>query len=130
METSHGKSRCYTLKLFAETYVQRCCKTSFSGRSSITARTSFGNVVAGKCFVLEKNETKDVGSQECLHKKKRGRLHSVAWFLYRGYIHRRLHNNGLFEEWASAQAQRNTHCDVITSSMVKESNLPLEQSSE
>ena len=29
----------------------------------ITGRTSFGNVVVGKCFVLEKNETKDVGSQ-------------------------------------------------------------------
>ena len=92
---------------------------------NISGRTSFGNVVVGKCFVLEKNETKDVGSQACLHKVTRGRFPSVAWFLYRGYMH----NNGLLEELSSAQAQRNTHYDVITSSMVKENTVPLEQSS-
>ena len=53
----------------------------------ITDRTSYGNVVVGKCFVLEKNETKDVGSQACLHKETRGRLHSVAWFVFQGYMH-------------------------------------------
>ena len=50
--------------------------------------------------------------------ERRGRVTQSAWFLYQGY----LHNNWLFEEWASAQAQRNMHYDVIMWSMVKKNN--------
>ena len=58
----------------------------------ITGRTSFGNVVVGKCFVLEKTKPKTWAHKRQL--AQRIKRHSVAWFLYQGYMH----NNWLFEE--------------------------------
>lgn len=59
----------------------------------------------------------------CMHMRKKRPVTQCCMILYRGYLH---NNHWLFEEWASAHAQRNTYCDVIMFRMAQRIAIILE----